>query len=98
MSSWKSRREAHKLFESVSQLEDLLNKLLVYFLTLFGIIRLSFYLIRSYLLYMTHFFPTLCISGYGETRNCLSPTTLPKLLQQLGFNPRLVEVEYNGEY
>ena len=56
MSSWKSRREAHKLFESVSQLEDLLNKLLVYFLTLFGIIRLSFYLIRSYLLYMTHFF------------------------------------------
>ena len=33
----------------------------------------------------------------GETRNCLSPTVLPELLQQLGFNPRLVAVEYNGE-
>ncbi|MBD2442559.1 thiamine biosynthesis protein ThiS [Dolichospermum sp. FACHB-1091] len=33
----------------------------------------------------------------GETRNCLSPTPLPELLQQLGFNPRLVAVEYNGE-
>jgi sulfur carrier protein len=33
----------------------------------------------------------------GETHNCLSPTPLPELLQQLGFNPRLVAVEYNGE-
>ena len=33
----------------------------------------------------------------GETRNCLSPTALPELLQQLRFNPRLVAVEYNGE-
>jgi sulfur carrier protein len=33
----------------------------------------------------------------GETYNCLSPTALPELLQQLGFNPRLVAVEYNGE-
>jgi sulfur carrier protein len=33
----------------------------------------------------------------GETCNCLSPTALPELLQQLGFNPRLVAVEYNGE-
>ena len=33
----------------------------------------------------------------GETRNCVSPTALPELLQQLGFNPRLVAVEYNGE-
>ncbi len=33
----------------------------------------------------------------GETHNCLSPTPLPDLLHQLGFNPRLVAVEYNGE-
>jgi sulfur carrier protein len=33
----------------------------------------------------------------GETRNCLSQTALPDLLQELGFNPRLVAVEYNGE-
>jgi sulfur carrier protein len=33
----------------------------------------------------------------GETRNCLSQTLLPDLLQQLGFNPRLIAVEYNGE-
>ena len=33
----------------------------------------------------------------GETRNCLSPTALPELLQQLGFNLRLISVEYNGE-
>jgi sulfur carrier protein len=37
---------------------------------------------------------TLVING--ETRSCL-PQTLPDLLQQLGFNPRLVAVEYNGE-
>jgi sulfur carrier protein len=33
----------------------------------------------------------------GETRNCSPQTALPDLLQQLGFNPRLVAVEYNGE-
>jgi sulfur carrier protein len=33
----------------------------------------------------------------GETQNCVSQTPLPVLLQQLGFNPRLVAVEYNGE-
>ncbi len=33
----------------------------------------------------------------GETRNCSSQTPLPDILQQLGFNPRLVAVEYNGE-
>ncbi|RCJ28014.1 thiamine biosynthesis protein ThiS [Nostoc minutum NIES-26] len=33
----------------------------------------------------------------GETRSCSSQTLLPDLLQQLGFNPRLVAVEYNGE-
>ena len=33
----------------------------------------------------------------GESRSCLPQTPLPDLLQQLGFNPRLVAVEYNGE-
>lgn len=33
----------------------------------------------------------------GENRSCLPQTALPNLLQQLGFNPRLVAVEYNGE-
>lgn len=33
----------------------------------------------------------------GETYNCLPQTPLPDLLQKLGFNPRLVAVEYNGE-
>ncbi|MBD6617087.1 thiamine biosynthesis protein ThiS [Komarekiella sp. 'clone 1'] len=33
----------------------------------------------------------------GENQTCLSQTPLPELLQQLGFNPRLVAVEYNGE-
>lgn len=33
----------------------------------------------------------------GEPRTCAGHTSLPDLLQQLGFNPRLVAVEYNGE-
>lgn len=33
----------------------------------------------------------------GETRNCPSQMLIPDLLTQLGFNPRLVAVEYNGE-
>jgi sulfur carrier protein len=33
----------------------------------------------------------------GEDKSCVAQTTLPELLQQLGFNPRLVAVEYNGE-
>jgi len=33
----------------------------------------------------------------GESRSCLSQILLPELLEQLGFNPRLVAVEYNGE-
>ncbi|MEG3848714.1 sulfur carrier protein ThiS [Microcoleus sp. herbarium19] len=33
----------------------------------------------------------------GETRNCSTETPLPELLEQLGLNPRLVAVEYNGE-
>jgi len=33
----------------------------------------------------------------GELRRCPPQITLPQLLEQLGFNPRLVAVEYNGE-
>ncbi len=33
----------------------------------------------------------------GEQRQCPPHTALPQLLEQLGMNPRLVAVEYNGE-
>ena len=33
----------------------------------------------------------------GETAVCPPQTPLPALLTQLGLNPRLVAVEYNGE-
>jgi sulfur carrier protein len=33
----------------------------------------------------------------GEVHICLPQTTLPQLLVQMGLNPRLLAVEYNGE-
>lgn len=33
----------------------------------------------------------------GNSHNCHTQTLLPQLLEQLGLNPRLVAVEYNGE-
>jgi sulfur carrier protein len=33
----------------------------------------------------------------GEARTCSPQTTLPQLLVQMGLNPRLLAVEYNGE-
>ncbi|XGV95093.1 MAG: sulfur carrier protein ThiS [Leptolyngbya sp. BL-A-14] len=33
----------------------------------------------------------------GERRTCAPKTYLPGFLEQLGLNPRLVAVEYNGE-
>lgn len=33
----------------------------------------------------------------GEPRDCEPQTPLPQLLEQMGLNPRLVAVEYNGE-
>ncbi len=33
----------------------------------------------------------------GETQTCDLQTTLPQLLVQMGLNPRLLAVEYNGE-
>lgn len=33
----------------------------------------------------------------GETHSCSKSVFLPELLTQMGLNPRLVAVEYNGE-
>jgi len=33
----------------------------------------------------------------GESKTCPPNTFLPNFLEQLGMNPRLVAVEYNGE-
>lgn len=33
----------------------------------------------------------------GQPHQCQTKTTLPELLQQLGLNPRLIAIEYNGE-
>jgi sulfur carrier protein len=33
----------------------------------------------------------------GEAHTCSAQTTLPQLLVQMGLNPRLLAVEYNGE-
>jgi sulfur carrier protein len=33
----------------------------------------------------------------GEPHTCPPKTLLPELLGQLGLNPRLIAVEYNGE-
>ena len=33
----------------------------------------------------------------GEPQQCTAAIALPDLLTQLGMNPRLVAVEYNGE-
>lgn len=33
----------------------------------------------------------------GDRQNCSAQTLLPQFLTQLGLNPRLIAVEYNGE-
>jgi sulfur carrier protein len=33
----------------------------------------------------------------GEAQTCLPQTQLPDFLRQLGIEPRLIAVEYNGE-
>lgn len=33
----------------------------------------------------------------GQPYTCLSQTLLPDLFEQMGLNPRLIAVEYNGE-
>jgi len=33
----------------------------------------------------------------GETKNCPANTLIPDFLQQVGLNPQLIAIEYNGE-
>ncbi|MEL7227288.1 MAG: sulfur carrier protein ThiS, partial [Cyanobacteria bacterium J06576_12] len=33
----------------------------------------------------------------GEAKTCTAGTNLPDFLEQVGLNPRLIAVEYNGE-
>lgn len=40
---------------------------------------------------------TIELQVNGETRTCSPQMTLPQLLVQMGLNPRLLAVEYNGE-
>ncbi|NEP19092.1 MAG: thiamine biosynthesis protein ThiS [Leptolyngbya sp. SIO4C1] len=40
---------------------------------------------------------TVRLQVNGDPQTCQLQTTLPELLTQLGMNPRLVAVEYNGE-
>ena len=40
---------------------------------------------------------TINIQVNGEPQTCITETTLPELLTELGLNPRLIAVEYNGE-
>ncbi len=39
----------------------------------------------------------IAIHVNGKPCTCLSQVRLPNLLEQLGLNPRLIAVEYNGE-
>ena len=40
---------------------------------------------------------TINVQVNGETHNFATAMSLPELLEQIGMNPRLVAVEYNGE-
>jgi sulfur carrier protein len=40
---------------------------------------------------------SITVQVNGEPQSCPPQTHLPALLQQMGLNPRLVAVEYNGE-
>lgn len=39
----------------------------------------------------------LTLQVNGESKQCVPQIMLPQFLEQLGLNPRLVAVEYNGE-
>jgi sulfur carrier protein len=41
--------------------------------------------------------PTIELQVNGEAHTCLPQTNLPQLLVQMGLNPQLLAVEYNGE-
>ncbi len=40
---------------------------------------------------------TITLHVNGHDQSCPQQTRLPDLLTQLGFNPRLIAIEYNGE-
>ena len=46
---------------------------------------------------MSNTTPQITLQVNGESCTCSPQTQLPQLLEQLGLNPRLVAVEYNGE-
>ena len=46
---------------------------------------------------MSNTIDTIDITINGETYNCSLKTKLPDLLASLGFNLRLIAIEYNGE-
>jgi sulfur carrier protein len=46
---------------------------------------------------MTNQSDSINLQVNGELHACESQTPLPQLLEQMGLNPRLVAVEYNGE-
>jgi sulfur carrier protein len=41
--------------------------------------------------------PQVTLQVNGEVKGCAIATSLPQYLEQLGLNPRLVAIEYNGE-
>ncbi len=46
---------------------------------------------------MSSLMPEIALQVNGETQSCPPGLNLPQFLEQLGLNPRLVAVEYNGE-
>ncbi|MGK7871803.1 MAG: sulfur carrier protein ThiS [Xenococcaceae cyanobacterium] len=46
---------------------------------------------------MSHTTAQITLQVNGKPHTCSPQTRLPEMLQQLGLNPRLVAVEYNGE-
>jgi sulfur carrier protein len=40
---------------------------------------------------------TVTLQVNGDRHTCVPNTSLPSFLEQMGLNPRLVAVEYNGE-
>ncbi|MEL7009531.1 MAG: sulfur carrier protein ThiS [Cyanobacteria bacterium J06588_4] len=46
---------------------------------------------------MTNTANKITIQVNGESRTCTPQIALPELLVELGLNPRLIAIEYNGE-
>lgn len=40
---------------------------------------------------------SITVQVNGQSQQCSAETTLPAFLVEMGLNPRLVAVEYNGE-